>query len=192
MLLKRLESSFRISGTALSLFKSYLKGRSQHICVEGCCSRKFDLPHGVPQGSCLGPPLFTIYARKLFEIVKAYLPDVHAYPDDTQLYLSFKANSEDNQTEALDAVQECIEDIRAWMAAGQIKLNEDKTEVILLCTQQQLDKLNIAHLEIGQASVPIVSSAVRNLASWFDVNLKMTQQINKTCQSVYYHLHNIR
>ena len=40
--------------------------------------------------------------------------------------------------------------------------------------------------------MPIVSSAVRNLGSWFDVNLKMTEQINKTFQSVYYHLHNIR
>ena len=51
---------------------------------------------------------------------------MHAYADDIQLYLSFKPDSEDNQTEAVDAVQECIEDIRAWMAAKQLKLNEDK------------------------------------------------------------------
>ena len=75
---------------------------------------------------------------------------------------------------------------------GPAKAYEDKTEIILIGTQQQLDKVNIAHLEIGQASVLIVSSALRNLGSWFDVNLKMTEQINKTCQSVYYHLHNIR
>ena len=87
VLLNRLQSSFGIPGSALSWFKSYLNERSQRICVEGCCSRKFDLPHGVPQGSCLDPLLFTIYASKLFEIVKAHLPDVHAYADDTQLYL---------------------------------------------------------------------------------------------------------
>ena len=58
------------------------------------------------------------------------------------------------------------------MASDQLKLNEDKTEVILIGTQQQLDKVNIALLDIGQASVPIVRSAVRNLGSWFDVNLK--------------------
>lgn len=52
--------------------------------------------------------------------------------------------------------------------------------------------MNIAHLETGQASVPIVSSAVRNVGSWFDDHFKMTEQINRTCQSVYYHLHNIR
>ena len=90
------------------------------------------LPHGVPQGSYC----FTIYARKLFETAKAHLPDVHAYADDTHLYLSFMPDSEDNQTEAVDAGQECIKDIRAWMAADQLKLNEDKTEVILIGTQQ--------------------------------------------------------
>ena len=63
---------------------------------------------------------------------------------------------------------------------GPAKAYEDKTEIILIGTQQQLDKVNITHLEIGQASVSIVSSAVRNLGSWFDVNLMMTEQINKT------------
>ena len=108
VLLKRLESCFGRSGTALHWFKSYLDGRSQRICVEGCYSKKFRLQHGVPQGSCLGPLLFTIYASKLFQIVKAHLSDVRAYADDTQLYLSSNAGSEDNQTEAVDAAQECI------------------------------------------------------------------------------------
>ena len=69
----------------------------------------------------------------------------------------------------MDDVQEYIEEIRVWIAASQLKLNEDKTEVILIGTKQELDKVNIAHLEIGQASVPIVSSAVRNLGAWFHV-----------------------
>ena len=82
------------------------------------------------RGKSRGP--HTIYPSKVFGIVKAHLPDVHAYTDDTQLYLSFKLDSEDNQTKAVDAVQECIEDIRAWMVVDQLKLNEDKTEVILI------------------------------------------------------------
>lgn len=70
VLLKRLESSFGISGTALLWFKSYLVGRSQCICFESCYSKEFDLSNGAPQGSCSGPLPFTIYASKLFEIVK--------------------------------------------------------------------------------------------------------------------------
>ena len=48
-------------------------------------------------------------------------------------------------------------------AKTRAKAYEDKTEIILIGTQQQLDKVSIAHLEIGQASVLIVSSALRNL-----------------------------
>ena len=70
VLLKRLESSFGISGTTLRWFKSYLVGRSQRICFESCYSKKFDVSNGAPQGSCIGPLPFTIYASKLFEIVK--------------------------------------------------------------------------------------------------------------------------
>ncbi|CAB3984911.1 Hypothetical predicted protein [Paramuricea clavata] len=90
VLLRSLEVSFGITGTALKWFKSYLTNRSQRVLINGNYSESFSLPHGVPQGSCLGPLLFTIYASKLFEIVKCHLPDVHAYADDTQLYLSFK------------------------------------------------------------------------------------------------------
>ena len=62
----------------------------------------------------------------MFEIAKAHLRMCTPTQDDTQLYLSFKTDLEDNQTEAVDAVQEHIEDIRAWMAADQLKLNEGK------------------------------------------------------------------
>ena len=71
-------------------------------------------------------------------------------------------------------MKECLEDIRAWMAVDQLKLNDDKTEIILIGTQQQLHKVNISHLNTGHATVPLVSSSVRNLSSWFDINLKMT------------------
>ena len=74
-------------------FKSYLSDRSQHVIVDGAYSDSTELSHGVPQGSCLGPLFFTIYASKLFEVVKTSLPIAHAYADDCQLYLSFKPDS---------------------------------------------------------------------------------------------------
>ena len=48
-------------------------------------SEKFNLQCSIPQGTCLGPLLFTIYASKLFEVIKNYLPQSHTYADDTQL-----------------------------------------------------------------------------------------------------------
>ena len=78
------------------------------------------------------------------------------------------------------------------MAVDLLKLNDDKIEFILIGTQQQLHKVNILHLNTGQATVPLVSSSVHNLSSCFDINLKMTTYINKTFQSIYHHLHNVR
>ena len=88
ILLNRLNSNFGISGLVLSWFRSYLHNRSQSVSVNGETSRSLDVKHGVPQGSCLGPLLFILYVSKLFTIVERHLPEVHAYADDTQLYIA--------------------------------------------------------------------------------------------------------
>ena len=68
----------------------------------------------------------------------------------------------------------------------------DKTEIILVGTRPQLDKIRFDHLKVGDKDVQVVTTAVRNLGAWFDCNLSMSTHINKICQSVYCHLHNIR
>ena len=93
IMLKRLQSKLGMNGCALSWFNSYLSGRSHQVSVNRTLSNKFHLNCGVPQGSCLGPILFSIYARKLFEIIEGHLPQVHGYADDTQLYLSFSPSN---------------------------------------------------------------------------------------------------
>ena len=78
-LIGHLESDLGINDNALAWFKLYLSDRFQHVCVNGSLSDQFPLKQGVPQGSCLGPLLFTIYTRKLFQIVERHLPQVHCY-----------------------------------------------------------------------------------------------------------------
>ena len=73
----------------------------------------------------------------------------------------------------------------------KLKLNDDKTEFLIIGTRAQLNKIKITELRIGQVMVSSVSNA-RNLGSWFDNILSMKTAVNKTCQSVIYHLHNIR
>ena len=72
--------------------------------MDGCLSDNFDLPYGVPQGWCLSPLLFTIYASELFQVIEEHLPDAHAYADDTQLYILFKPDAGASQTEAVRAM----------------------------------------------------------------------------------------
>ena len=51
----------------------------------------------MPEGSCLGPLLFTLYPSELFEIIKYHLPMIHFYADDSQVYISFSANERAEQ-----------------------------------------------------------------------------------------------
>ena len=124
ILLRRLETSFGVTGDALKWIASYLSARSQRVMIDGVLSDRFDLSF-FPQGSCLGPLLFSAYASKLFQVIKNHLPNAHAYADDTQLYLSFKPDSSMGETEARGALQRCIRAVRAWLVVDKLKLNED-------------------------------------------------------------------
>ena len=67
---------------------------------------------GVPQGSCLVPLLYIIYAAKLFKVIEHHFTDVHCYADDAQLYLSFRsADGLSSQIDVIQAMERCIEDI---------------------------------------------------------------------------------
>ena len=79
---------------------SYLSGRSQRVMLNGTLSDSSDLNFGAPQGSCLGPILFTLYASKLFDIIDNHSPDSHCFADDTQLFVSFKPDYPCDQCEA--------------------------------------------------------------------------------------------
>ncbi|CAB4021206.1 Hypothetical predicted protein, partial [Paramuricea clavata] len=160
-----------------SWFTSYLHDRCQSISINGETSRRFEVQYGVPQGSCLGPLLFTLYASKLFTIIERHLPEAHAYADDIQLYVSFSANSRDDQSADVEVMQRCIVDIREWTLSDRLKLNDGKTEFVLIGSRQQLAKVNIDALHVGDCVTPL-SSAVKNLGSWFDEQLKMDKHIN--------------
>ena len=191
ILLNRLESTFGITGTALVWLKSYLSGRSLRVSVDGGLSDSFHLPFGVPQGSCLGPLLFTMYASKLFEVIKDHLPMVHAYADDTQLYLSFKPGCTVTEQDAIRTMERCIKAIRIWMLTDKLKLNEEKTEFMVIGTRQQLGKVSIGELSVGDSNVVPVSAA-RNLGVWLGSHMNLDTHITKTCSAAYYHLYNIR
>ena len=73
-------------------------------------------------------------------MVKRHLPSVHAYADDTQLYLAFKPDCALSTNEAISAMEVCVREIRVWVLCDKLKINEDKTEVIIIGTRQQLAK----------------------------------------------------
>ena len=95
--------------------------------------------------------LFTIYASKLFEVIKNYSPQSHAYAYDTQLYLSFTVDSACSQNDAVEAMEQCIQAIRSWMIKDKLRLNDNKMEFMIIGTRKQLAKVNIMVLELVRA-----------------------------------------
>ena len=82
ILLRALESHANVSSTVLLWFKSYLEHRTQQVEVNNEWSNIFQRRSGVPQGSCRGPVLFTMYAVPILKIIERHLPNAQGYADD--------------------------------------------------------------------------------------------------------------
>ena len=109
ILLHRLEHWFGITGVALDWLKSYLLDRTQFVSTNGSLSDVAKLTCGVPQGSVLGPLLFTLYTVPLGSLLDKHDLRYHLYADDTQLFLNFdqasSSHSFDLLPSALSSVQ---------------------------------------------------------------------------------------
>jgi len=175
-----LENDFGIAGVVKTWFESYLVSRQQRIIVKQYTSDYFQLTSGVPQGSCLGPVLFLIYASGLFKVAAKHLSNIHTYADDTQLYLSFKPTSQQN---AVNTIEQCIADVRTWMVSNRLLINDSKTEFLIIGSRQQLAKINVESVTVGHAMVKPVT-CVRNLGVWFDQHMTMNDHIGKICSKV--------
>ena len=160
-LLDRLVTRFGICGLALSWFKSYLSNRFQFVDIRGERSSCRPLSYGVPQGSVLGPILYLLYTLPLGDIVRKYNMGFHFYADDTQLYLSFDSQSGEQQALAAAQIEACAGEIDSWMRANKLKLNSDKSELLIISSKYR-PRPTLDSITIGEYCVQSSSSA-RNL-----------------------------
>ena len=123
--------------------------------------------------------------------VEPHLPEAHAFADDSQLYVSFQPNENANESAAIIAMQNCIDDVKTWMPINKLRLNDGKTEFLLIGTRLQLAKVNSSTLRAGEISVTC-SSVLKSLGCWFDSQFKFETHITKVCNAVFFHIYNIR
>uniref|UniRef100_A0A8C9XHM2 Reverse transcriptase domain-containing protein n=1 Tax=Sander lucioperca TaxID=283035 RepID=A0A8C9XHM2_SANLU len=187
ILLQRLEHLVGIKGIALSWFKSYFSERSQFVNINDKLSKYAKVSHGVPQGSVLGPILFSLYMLPLGNIIRKHSINFHCYADDTQLYLSIKPDENGHQ---LAKLQACIKDIKSWMAYNFLMLNSNKTEVIVLGSKPL--RTSLAEDIITLDGIALASSTtVRNLGVIFDQDLSFNAHLKHTSRTAFFHLRNI-
>ena len=111
-------------------FRSYLTGRIQRVVIENAVSGDQELGFGVPQGSVLGTKIYCMYTKPVSDIIQRHGLSHHSYVDDTQLYMTMN-HSNNNWRDGLACIQLCVSEIREWMNQNMLKLNYDKTELIV-------------------------------------------------------------
>ena len=191
LLLNRLQHHFSIQGTILKWIENYMLDHSQGVLLEDSNNRAVTLDHttlkqGVPQGSVLGPILFTLYISPLGDTCRKHVI-FQSYMDDQQNYPSFSPVQPGGKEKCLETLEGCISDIHLWMRTNMLKLNDDKTELIVLGTRQQLSKVGGVTITIGNYTIPAVSSA-QNLGIHFDRELKWVVHINHLTSNLYHTL----
>ena len=181
ILLDRLNVYYGLSELALGWFKSYLSGRTHSVKVGSTLSHPAALHYGVPQGSVLGPILFSLYTNPIGSIIHSHSSiNYHFYADDTQLYITL---SPENFSHSIQKLKNCLNDIQNFMFANKLKLNPDKTEFILIGSPKNCNQL-LPHFPInilGNQVSP--AQSVRNLGVVFDSNFTFSNHVSQVIKS---------
>ena len=175
-----------VEGTALSLLESYLENREQCVAIGESRSEPTALQYGVPQGSVLGPVLFTVYTGTLSFLLEAYGVSYHFSADDTQLYIRVE-----DIDEAKHKLSSLMSDWKIWMARRKLKLNDGKTEIIVIRGNlRNVSIANFGEMSFGDTLLVPCESA-KNLGVVLDSSLSFRSHIDSIVKTCNFHIHNL-
>ena len=188
-LLDILEKDIGITGFALKWFKSFLTGRTQRVKIENSLSDVLPVLYGVPQGSVLGPILFNIYTSSLSHVINNFGFTTSGYADDNNAYQSFPLVFQCNVV--MNELPNLLTQIKEWMNLFFLKMNPDKTEIIMLVPQQLKNAHTINGCIFSDGSCIRFANFVKNLGYILDKYLHMDIHVNSIVSLCYKYLSDI-
>ena len=165
---------------SVSFFKSYLQNRHQQVVTESGKSKIGLITSGVPQGSVLGPILFTIYTSQLLQIPS--VSKKRAFADDTQMQHHFLPNEVDI---ASNHINNDLQNIANVSSDINLQLNINKCKVICFAPRKfknvLFDNINIKFANI---KLPVLHT-VRNLGLVIDDDFRFKTHISNIIKKSY-------
>lgn len=191
VLIKRLEHTFGIAGVALDWLRSYLQGRSSFLRLGSSLSKAASVETGVPQGSSLGPQLFSLFVSPMAGLIESLGVRYHQYADDTQLYIAISKCDKTSKAQ-LSTLESCVSAVHNWMLHNGLSLNPAKSEAIQFSIGRgHSTVVDIATVNVSGAAIQPTAS-VKSLGVRLDRHLSFDQQIDSVCKSCYFHIRALR
>ena len=115
---------------------------------------------------------------------------IHAYADDHTLKREFNSSVPQDEVEAAGSISRCMYKVKSWMNSCHLKMNTDKTEVIIFGSRQQIKKCRLTAIEVCGDSIPY-SESIRYLGVCINSKLCLHNHIATKCRIAMYNLFKI-
>ena len=167
---------------SLNWVGSYLAGRAQKVKSNGEYSSWNPIINGVPQGSILGPLLFTILVTDLRNSLQS--TSFHQYADDLQIQKHCKFDDVNN---AINDINSDLTNISNYSVSNGLKLNYEKSKFMVIGSHQNIKKINDSELPPILLDEHILDreKCLKNLGVHFDEYMSWVKHINKTVCKAY-------
>ena len=183
---QRLNVDFGVQGTALEWLSSYLQDRKQFVKVGDATSPVMEVSTGVPQGSVLGPLLFTAYVSPGARLIDSFGVNHISYADDFTLYINLGNNAEHARRQLSD----CSTAVRNWFMFNGLLLNPSKSEALVVGTKAQLRNIGVIdNFTVDIAGVSIKpNSHVKIMGVTLDSSLNFDLHVSNVVSTAAFHL----
>ena len=187
IMLERLSITHGLGESAVRWFASYLRGRTQRVAVENTVSEHIVVEDGAVQGSKIGCRLYKMYVEPLGKLLRKSDCSNHGYADDNTVWKAVNPKSESDVHAGIRLLERTLEDVRTWMFANKLCLNDAKTEYIVFGQKRHVKAMPVCPLKIGEESIQ-PADKVKNLGVTLDSNLDFRAHISNTVKACRYHI----